>query len=123
MFPILLLLLTSSTSSNNWPQAAGPNGNWQSKGNPPISWSVSNNRNILWKTTLPEEGQSGIALWGERLFLTTMKPLPNSEAKKEGAEIVGYCLDSRTGKILWTVDLPGIEESPYAYGFSDSSSP
>ncbi len=113
-------------SANNWPQAAGPNGSWAvtvTGRDVPLQWSVTRNQNIVWKTTLPEEGQSGIAVWGNRLFLTTMKQLESDTARKEGHEAVGYCLDSRTGKILWTCDLPGSEDSTYAYGFSDSSSP
>lgn len=115
---------TAADARENWPQAAGPNGSWAAKGRDvPIHWSVTRNQNILWRTTLPEEGQSGIAVWGDRLFLTTMKPLPDASASKEGHDIVGVCLDNRTGKILWTVELPGSEDSTYAYGFSDSTTP
>ncbi len=111
-------------NANHWPQAAGPNGSWAVTGREvPLQWSVARNQNIVWKTTLPEAGQSGIAVWGNRLFLTTMKPLESNTARKEGHEAVGYCLDSRTGKILWACDLPGSEDSTYAYGYSDSSSP
>jgi len=122
---VLTLFVTSIACAfaDNWPQPAGPNANWTAAGhNVPVHWSLARNQNILWHTTLPEEGQSGIAVWGDRLFLTTMKPLAADATKKEGHEVVGYCLDSRTGKILWTVDLPGVEDSVYAYGFSDSTS-
>ncbi len=116
--------LPIKNSKDNWPQAAGPNGTWMADARRvPTTWSVARNQNIRWRTTLPEEGQSGIAVWGDRLFLTTMKPLPADAKSKEGHDIVGYCLDSKTGKILWTVDLPGTADSTYAYGFSDSSTP
>ena len=113
-------------SESAWPQAAGPNGSWTvntSGRDVPLQWSVTRNQNIVWKTPLPEEGQSGIAVWGNRIFLTTMKPLESEQSRKEGHEAVGYCLDAKTGKILWTCDLPGSEDSTYAYGFSDSSTP
>ena len=111
-------------AGENWPQAAGPNSNWSSKASDaPISWSVARNQNIAWRTILPETGQSGIAVWGDRLFLTTMKPLVENPARRTGSEIVGYCLDALSGKILWSVELPGSVESEYAYGYSDSSSP
>ncbi|MEY5025324.1 MAG: hypothetical protein RLZZ244_852 [Verrucomicrobiota bacterium] len=107
-----------------WPQAAGPRADWTSDSkDAPVSWSVALNQNIAWKTTLPETGQSGIAVWGNRLFLTTMKPLEPDSKKRTGSAVVGYCLDADSGSILWTVELPGVEESTYAYGFSDSSSP
>jgi hypothetical protein len=121
---LLVALAASAAGSRNWPQAAGPDGTWEARGRDvPIRWSVARNENVVWRTPLPEEGQSGIAVWEDRLFLTTMKPLPPGATKKEGAGVVGYCLDSRTGKILWTVDLPGSADSIYAYGFSDSTTP
>lgn len=109
--------------AGQWPQAGGPNGNWSVSGAAPVRWSVTRGEHVRWKTTLPEAGQSGIAVWGDRVFLSTMKPLAADAKKKEGPDAVGYCLDARTGKILWTVDLPGTEDSIYAYGFSDSSTP
>lgn len=108
---------------SNWPQAAGPNGNWQVKGKAPLHWSVANNKGIVWKTPLPETGQSGIAVWEDRLFLTTMAVQAADNKKKEGGSIVGHAVDAKTGKLLWSVELPASEPSPYAYGFSDSSSP
>lgn len=120
----LCVSATCGRAADNWPQAAGPNGSWTTQGQDvPIRWSVTRNTHIVWKTTLPEEGQSGIAVWGDRLFLTTMKPLPNAAASRDGHDVVGYCLDSRTGKILWTVEVPGTEDSTYAYGFSDGTTP
>ena len=107
-----------------WPQASGPHGDWTAETkNAPVEWSVAWNQNIAWKTTLPESGQSGIAVWGNRLFLTTLKPLDPHSQTRTGHDVVGYCLDANSGAILWTADLPGTEESTYAYGFSDSSSP
>ena len=108
---------------SNWPQAAGPNGNWQTTGKAPVIWSVAEGKGVAWKTTLPETGQSGIAVWGDRLFLTTMAVQAPSNKAKEGGSIVGHCVDANSGKILWSVELPASEPSPYAYGFSDSSSP
>ena len=80
------LLFSISSSAQNWNQAAGPNGNWTAKAkNVPTQWSVARGQNIIWRTTLPETGQSGIAVWGDRLFLTTMKPLQSDADKKRGA--------------------------------------
>ena len=57
----------------NWPQAAGPNHNWTvtTQQSVTLKWSAERNENIRWRTTLPESGQSGIAVWADRLFLTT----------------------------------------------------
>jgi outer membrane protein assembly factor BamB len=122
-FTLAALLAFASGAFADWPQAAGPHGTWQTSGNAPLKWSVARGESIVWKTTLPETGQSGIAVANGRVFLTTMKPLAEGAKSKEGSDIVGYCLDARDGKILWTVELAGTEKGPYAYGFSDSSTP
>src|SRR5579871_2636959 len=81
----------------NWPQAAGPDGTWRYPvADAPDDWSVTLNRNIIWKTTLPNVGQSGIAVWGDRLFFTTFAEQPE-EAPKFSASIVGHCADAKTG--------------------------
>ena len=132
-----LLNMTSSLAvaqdgqqeTDAWPQAAGPNQNWtvQTEKAVPTEWSVSENKNIRWKKTLPETGQSGIAVWGNRLFLTTMKPLTAEAAakSKKGTDIVLYCLDADSGDTIWEKELAGDPKalSMYAYGFSSASSP
>ena len=106
----------------NWPQPAGPNGNWTADApNPPVRWSVARGEGIVWRTPLPEEGQSGIAVWNNRVFLTILKPEEGSKPK--GRDVVAYCLDAADGKILWSDILPGQETSTPAYFFSDATSP
>jgi hypothetical protein len=107
----------------NWPQAAGPNGTWAvPDAHAPTEWSVANNRNILWRAPLPNGGQSGIAVWGDRLFLTTFEPYKPG-APKTSATILGHAIDAHTGKILWSVRLEGSVPSPMMYAYSDSTSP
>ena len=55
--------------------AGGPDGDWTVTGpQPPLHFSVRKTQNIRWKTSLPEGGQSGIAIHGELAFLSIMKP-------------------------------------------------
>jgi hypothetical protein len=123
----VLLPLPNQGSAENWPQAAGPNHDWtvKSEGPVPTSWSVERGENIRWRVPLPETGQSGIAVWSDRLFLTTMKPLTADAKVKKGTDIVIYCVSATDGTILWQHNLPGDPKalSIYAYGFSSSSSP
>lgn len=118
---------SSDNSAANWPQAAGPNDNWTvtTKDPIPLKWSVEKNENIRWRLTLPESGQSGIAIWKDRLFLTTMKPMAVDAKEKQGTDIIIYCVSANDGKVLWQQELAGDPQakSIYAYGFSDSSSP
>lgn len=112
---------------NQWPMASGPYGTWSTttQDKIPIHWSVSNNTNILWKTVLPEAGQSGIAVWKDKLFLTINKPLPEGtlQENEKGTDIVGYCLNAKNGDIEWTVLIPSPKIMPYSGLFSDNSSP
>jgi len=113
-------LFTLVAFAANWPQAGGPDGTWRSSGkDAPATWSVTLNQNIIWKATLPNAGQSGIAVWGDRLFLTTFAP----GEKKTSGTIQGHCIDAKTGKILWSVKLEGPTKSPMMYAYSDSTSP
>jgi outer membrane protein assembly factor BamB len=114
-------------ADGQWPMASGPNGSWtvRTKSAVPKSWSVTTGQGVDWKTELPEGGQSGIAVWNDRLFLTCNKPLPEGTptAKASGTDIVGLCLDSRTGKILWSVPIPGTKPMQHSGLFADNSSP
>ncbi len=124
---LLTFTVAADDDHVNWPQAAGPNHDWTVKTSHkvPLRWSVEHDQNIRWRITLPETGQSGIAIWGDRLFLTTMKPLAIDATEKKGADIVLYCISTKEGGILWQRDLAGDPKaaSLYGYGFSSSSSP
>ena len=106
-----------TASAQNWPQAAGPHHTWSVEGKAPIEWSVTRNENILWKTPMPEAGMSGATVWGDRVFVTTHKPAESLTV----SDVIGYCLDANTGKILWTTDLPGNGSISLASSFSDGT--
>ncbi|RKR12166.1 putative pyrroloquinoline-quinone binding quinoprotein [Maribacter vaceletii] len=92
-FTFLLLITYNITAQNNteavigsaneWPMSGGPNGNYKITTNKdvPLKWSVRTGENIKWKKTLPEGGQSGIAVWGYKLFLTINPPNTNPKHK------------------------------------------
>ncbi|MDF1816917.1 MAG: PQQ-binding-like beta-propeller repeat protein [Verrucomicrobiales bacterium] len=123
VFCLLLLCLTQlTTGEENWPQVSGSDLNYQVAGvtAPPAKWSIVRNENILWRTTLPEGGQSSVTVWGDKAFVTTHKPIDESSDRLE-PHIVGYCLDSNSGKILWQVELPGTDPVSMAGIFSDGT--
>lgn len=119
------VVISQQPEKTAWPQAAGPHGNWIVENQQaPIRWSVTRGENVAWRTTLPEGGQSTVVVWEDRLFVTTNAPWPKNATKKaSGRDVVGYCLDAYSGKILWSVKLPGIRDMKYAGIFSDSTSP
>lgn len=108
-------------SDSNWHQAAGPNGNWQVEGEPPVKWSVTRDENIKWRTPLPEAGMSNVTVWGDKVFVTTHVPIKAVEEKDGVTDIIGFCLDAKTGEIEWQVELPGTAFISLAGGFTDGT--
>lgn len=113
--------LNPSGASENWHQPAGPNGNWQVEGEAPLKWSVTRNENIAWRTPMPEAGMSGVTVWGDRVFTTVHVPIDKVEDKEGVTDIIGFCLEANTGKILWQVNLPGSSFISLAGGFTDGT--
>jgi hypothetical protein len=105
----------------SWSQAGGPDGTFRvDVADAPTRWSVAANQNILWRAPLPSEGQGGIAVWGDTLFLATFPPFSGS---KDSVDVLGHAIDRATGKIKWSVMLHGNgKPSPMAYSYSDATS-
>jgi len=116
------------TNDSNWQQAGGPNFNWQvtSSKPAPINWSVSRDENVRWRSELPNAGQSGIAVWGDHLFLTTFAQGEGHGTGKRAqfsSKVIGICVDAKAGAKLWQVALDAAAPSPMMYAYSDSTSP
>lgn len=125
-----LIFATTSVASGqaSWPEHRGPSKNYQlsSKTDYPKSWSVTSNENILWRRPLPETGHSGIAVFGDKLFLTCFRKLTAQDNRPKGtwaSETCGYCLDASNGKILWKCELPGKRPNQVNGTFTDSTTP
>ena len=95
-FPVLVLCLVvlphaKVQGEENWPQFRGPSGRGHSTARDvPLKWSAES---VLWKVPLKGKGQSSPVNWGQKLFLTG--------ASDNGRERYLYCLDGRSGKLLW----------------------
>lgn len=64
---------------------------------------------------------SGVTVWGDRVFVTTHVPIKTLKEKAAVKDIVGFCLDADSGKILWQVELPGSAYISLAGGFTDGT--
>ncbi len=78
-------------AEGDWPQWRGPasDGHTQET-NVPVKWDE---KSVVWKTELPGSGQSSPVIAGDRIFLTT--------ALESGRQRVVFCVDRKTGKIVW----------------------
>ena len=101
-------------ADTNWPQFRGPGARGIASGTQvPDRWSAT--ENVAWKTDLPGRGWSSPVVWGNKIFLTAVVNLGESESPKKGLYFGGdrleipksehqwkvFCLDLATGKIVW----------------------
>lgn len=99
----------------NWPSFRGPGARGVADGQyPPLRWDAEKNHNIRWKTPIPGLGHSCPVIWDDRVYVTTavsrdgkadFRPglYGDVDSVQESAEHGWrlYCLDKRTGRILW----------------------
>jgi len=115
------LALVSSLTAAEWPQAAGPNGDFTTGEPAPVEWSVARHRHVRWKLTLPETGQSTPVIARGRVFFTTLEPVRQDASL--GKDIIAWCCDADTGKVLWKRPIPGRHPLRLSGCFGDSSAP
>ena len=113
-FWLLPLVVTALGAESNWPQYRGNSSNGLGEGSPAVEWDGVKGKNIKCKTPIPGLGYSSPVIWGHRVFLTTAVPAKGGSSVKlglygdiapvdnEGEQTyIVFCLDRRTGKILW----------------------
>lgn len=92
-----LLLLPGPVEAGNWSRFRGPNGTGVAIDQDlPVQFQ---DKNILWKVPVPGVGNSSPIVWENRLFLQT--------ATGDGKERLLLCLDTSTGKTVWSKSIPG----------------
>ncbi|PYV41669.1 MAG: pyrrolo-quinoline quinone [Acidobacteria bacterium] len=110
-----VLCSVMALQGQNWPSFRGPNASGVADGqNPPIRWDEGKSLNILWKTPIPGLAHSSPVVWRDKVFLTTaISSDPRSTFRHglygdvDSAQDVSkhswriYCLDKRSGKIIW----------------------
>lgn len=97
----LLLSINVACSAINpgkdWPAWRGPaqNGIAAPGQNPPVEWNES--QNILWQVPIPGCGHGTPTVVGDRIYLAT------ADQHKQTQSVL--CLDRKTGKAIWSVDV------------------
>jgi outer membrane protein assembly factor BamB len=105
---LALLVIPTPCFAADWPRFRGPDGSGTSpdKGLP-VTWSQG--KNVAWKIDLPGAGASSPVFIGDRIFLTawTGYAVPGQPGGREqDLKHVLICLDRKTGKLLWSKDVP-----------------
>jgi len=111
---VVMLGSVSTFGQQNWPQFRGPGSRGVSDANDlPETWSKT--ENVVWSKPIPGRGWSSPVVWGDRIFLTSAVKLKGKEEKvRPGLYMLGerptpkephrwsvYCLDFKTGGLLW----------------------
>jgi outer membrane protein assembly factor BamB len=108
-------LAQPATKNVNWAGFRGNNASGVAEGfSTPTEWNVETGKNVLWKTPIPGLGHSSPIIWGDKLFVTTAVSGKENPELKVGlygdiASVADdtehcykvYCLNKKTGKILW----------------------
>ncbi len=112
---ILTLWVASSAFAQNWPSFRGANASGVAEGKPaPVKWDAEKNLNIAWKVEIPGLAHSSPVVWGDKVFVTTAVSSDPKSVFRAGlygdvdsaADVSKhswrvYCLDKKTGRILW----------------------
>ena len=110
----LLIFANLAFAVSSWPRFRGPDATGVLDDPAlPDTWSAT--ENVIWRAEIPGSGLSSPVIWGDRIFLTAVKradaayvadralwsgTLDQVPPKDEHYWMV-YCLDFKTGKILW----------------------
>ncbi len=101
--------------SRQWPQFHGYMGSGiLDKANIPVTWDVKTGENIRWNTAIPGLAHSSPVIWDDKVFVTSAVSSTQGDSIKIGLygdidmaldssiqEFKVYCLDRKTGKIIW----------------------
>ncbi len=112
---LALICFSASTFAQNWPQFRGTNASGLAEGKPtPTKWNAEKNENLAWKVEIPGLAHASPIVWQDKLFVTTAVSSDPKSVFRSGlygdvdsAEDVSkhsfrvYCLDKKTGRILW----------------------
>jgi outer membrane protein assembly factor BamB len=110
LFPTLALLLVVSATAADWPMFRGVNGSGVADV-ASVPTEFGPNKNVVWKTELPF-GHSSPVITSDWIFLTGAEGGERVDAGRgdkvidKGGKLFTFCLDRKTGKILWRRAAP-----------------
>ncbi len=89
---VVAMLAGQGVAGENWAQWRGPQFNGSTdETNLPATWSKTDG--IAWARRMPGPSASTPIVWGDRVF---------TSAVSAGGDLLAMCLETRTGKVLWS---------------------
>lgn len=114
---IYLCLLSSFITAQNWTGFRGNNASGVADGfKTATTWDITKSTNVIWKASIPGLSHASPVIWGNKVFMLTaisenekLTYVPKDRSIKTVTENNKhtwrvYCLDKKTGKILWQQD-------------------
>ncbi|MBC8164670.1 MAG: PQQ-binding-like beta-propeller repeat protein [Bryobacteraceae bacterium] len=115
---VFIVICVACLAGSDWPSYRGPGGGGVGLGAAPSNWNADPAKGqvhgIKWRTPIPGLGHSSAIVWGNKVFITTAIAKAGKAPLKVGLygagasaddngeqEWVIYCLDKRSGKVLW----------------------
>jgi outer membrane protein assembly factor BamB len=101
----------TKADKTNWPSFRGQDSRGIAGGSGyPTEWDAPAGKNIGWKIEIPGKGKSSPVIWEDKIFITgALESVCNL-----------YCIDKKSGKILWTGSASGIPGEPAVLPKTDS---
>lgn len=93
MLALCWLGKVTAVDAHWWPQFRGPEGKGVAESSAPVEFGPD--KNLLWRTEIAT-GASSPVIWQNRVFLTGY----------DGSKLETFCLDRKSGKVLWRKQAP-----------------
>lgn len=117
---LLILALATPLLSADWTEFRGPTGQGLSSAkNLPLTWSDT--ENVAWKQELPGKGWSSPIILKGRIYLTSA--VPQKDDPNSSHSLRTFCLDVKSGKVLWDVEVFEQQAGVGIHGKNSHASP
>jgi outer membrane protein assembly factor BamB len=116
------LLAQGPLRGEDWPEFRGPTGQGLAAGAAlPVHWGPDTH--VVWKQRIPGSGWSSPVVAGNRIYLTTSVPVPDSADGDQSLRAL--CLDARTGTTRWEREVFRLSgaRAPRIHGKNSHASP
>jgi outer membrane protein assembly factor BamB len=104
----LLAVPLAVSCAENWPQFRGPTGlGYTEEKGLPAKWGGATKENVLWTSPLVGQGHASPVVWGDSVFVCTVRWAPNVTARdKVIPDHHVLCYQAATGKLQWDTVVP-----------------
>lgn len=105
----VLALGAAARADEEWSQFRGPTGlGITAEKNLPLTWDAGKGENIAWKAPLVGEGHASPIVWGDKIFITTVRWPGGKPDPKTMPEHHVLCYQAADGKLAWDTQIdPG----------------